>query len=56
MLLQAFGAAVTLRSSPEAEVDRGLGLLGLADALPAAYPSAFEEKRHLDAKLLAVPT
>ncbi len=56
MLLQASGASNALRALLEAEVDRGPDFLRLANALSALYPRNSEEKRLLDAMLLAVPT
>jgi hypothetical protein len=38
-----------------AELDRGPDFLRLANALSALYPKQSEEKRLLDAMLLAVP-
>lgn len=55
MLLQASGATNALRALLEAEVDRGPDFLRLANALSALYPRVSEEKRLLDAMLLAVP-
>jgi hypothetical protein len=55
MLLQASGEAATLRALLEAETRRGLGFLRLANALSALYPKGSEEKRLIDAMLLAVP-
>ncbi len=55
MLLQANGAANALRSLLQSEVERGPEFLRLANALSALYPTASEEKRLLDAMLLAVP-
>lgn len=55
MLLQASGASNALRAMLEAEVDRGPDFLRLANALSALYPRDSEEKRLLDAMLLAVP-
>jgi hypothetical protein len=55
MLLQASGASNALRALLEAEVDRGPDFLRLANALSALYPRDSEEKRLLDAMLLAVP-
>ncbi|MDI6872296.1 MAG: DUF1156 domain-containing protein [Bacillota bacterium] len=54
MLLQAGGQAHALRELIEAEQDRGPDFLRLANALSALYPRASEEKRLLDAMLLAV--
>ena len=55
MLLQAGGQAHALRSLLKAEQERGQDFLRLANALSALYPTASEEKRLLDAMLLAVP-
>jgi ribA/ribD-fused uncharacterized protein len=55
MLLQASGRADALRALLRAEQDRGPGFLRLANALSALYPRGSEEKRLLDAMLLAVP-
>jgi len=55
MLLQAGGQANALRALIKAEQDRGPGFLRLANALSALYPKGSEEKRLLDAMLLAVP-
>jgi hypothetical protein len=55
MLLQAGGQANALRELIKAEQDRGQEFLRLANALSALYPSSSEEKRLLDAMLLAVP-
>jgi hypothetical protein len=55
MLLQAGGQANALRMLIKSEQDRGPDFLRLANALSALYPSASEEKRLLDAMLLAVP-
>jgi hypothetical protein len=55
MLLQASGAANALRSLLHLEVERGSEFLRLANALSALYPTDSEEKRLLDAMLLAVP-
>lgn len=55
MLLQANGASNALRAMLEAEIDRGPDFLRLANALSALYPRDSEEKRLLDAMLLAVP-
>jgi putative DNA methylase len=49
MLLQAGGRAAALRALLKAEMDRG------PNALSALYPRGSEEKRLLDAMLLAVP-
>lgn len=55
MLLQAGGRANALRALLKAEQDRGPDFLRLANALSALYPKDCEEKRLLDAMLLAVP-
>ncbi len=55
MLLQAGGRANALRVILKAEQERGPDFLRLANALSALYPRGSEEKRLLDAMLLAVP-
>ena len=55
MLLQAGGRTNALRALLKAEQDRGADFLRLANALSALYPKDSEEKRLLDAMLLAVP-
>ncbi len=55
MLLQASGRTNALRALLKAEQDRGPDFLRLANALSALYPTGSEEKRLLDAMLLAVP-
>ncbi|MDZ7392993.1 MAG: DUF1156 domain-containing protein, partial [candidate division KSB1 bacterium] len=55
MLLQASGRTNALRALLKAEQERGPEFLRLANALSALYPSGCEEKRLLDAMLLAVP-
>ncbi len=55
MLLQASGHANALRKLIGAEQDRGPEFLRLANALSALYPRGSQEKRLLDAMLLAVP-
>ncbi len=55
MLLQASGQANALRTMLKAEQDRGPDFLRLANALSALYPRDSEEKRLLDAMLMAVP-
>jgi len=55
MLLQAGGQANALRQLIKAEMERGPDFLRLANALSALYPCGSEEKRLLDAMLLAVP-
>jgi hypothetical protein len=54
MLLQASGRANALRALLKAEQERGPDFLRLANALSALYPTGSEEKRLLDAMLLAV--
>ncbi len=55
MLLQAGGRTNALRALLEAERERGPDFLRLANALSALYPKGSEEKRLLDAMLLALP-
>jgi putative DNA methylase len=55
MLLQAGGRTNALRALLRAEQERGPEFLRLANALSALYPKGSEEKRLLDAMLLAVP-
>ena len=55
MLLQANGQANALRALIKAELERGPDFLRLANALSALYPTGSEEKRLIDAMLLAVP-
>jgi putative DNA methylase len=55
MLLQAGGQANALRQLIKAEMDRGPDFLRLANALSALYPKESEEKRLLDAMLMAIP-
>jgi adenine-specific DNA methylase len=55
MLLQASGRANALRSLLKSEQERGPEFLRLANALSALYPKNCEEKRLLDAMLLAAP-
>jgi putative DNA methylase len=55
MLLQASGQTNALRALLKAELDRGPDFLRLANALSALYPKESEEKRLLDAMLLAMP-
>ena len=55
MVFQAGGNAGALRSLIDEERRRGPGFLRLANALSALYPSGSQEKRVLDAMLLAVP-
>ena len=55
MILQSSGRANALRALLKSEVERSPDLLRLANALSALYPKDSEEKRLLDAMLLAVP-
>jgi adenine-specific DNA methylase/very-short-patch-repair endonuclease len=55
MLLQAGGQANALRALIKLEQERGTDFLRLANALSALYPKESEEKRLLDAMLLAAP-
>jgi putative DNA methylase len=55
MLLQAGGRTNALRALLKGEQERSPDFLRLANALSALYPKASEEKRLLDAMLLAVP-
>lgn len=55
MLLQSSGRTNALRVLLAAEQARGPDFLRLANALSALYPRGSEEKRLLDAMLLAVP-
>jgi hypothetical protein len=55
MLLQAGGRTNALRALLKTEQERGPDFLRLANALSALYPKGSEEKRLLDAMLLAVP-
>lgn len=55
MLLQASGQSAALKALIEAEQKRGPDFVRLANALSALYPKNSEEKRLLDAMLLAVP-
>jgi hypothetical protein len=55
MLLQAAGKSNALRTMLKAEGDRGPDFLRLANAFSALYPKDSEEKRLLDAMLLAMP-
>lgn len=54
MLLQASGQPAALKALIEAEQKRSPDFIRLANALSALYPKASEEKRLLDAMLLAV--
>jgi len=55
MLLQASGRANALRSLLKSETERSPDFLRLANSLSALYPKECEEKRLLDAMLLAAP-
>jgi hypothetical protein len=55
MLLQAGGRTNALRALLRTEQERGPDFLRLANALSALYPKGSEEKRLLDAMLLAAP-
>ena len=55
MLFQASGYSQALRNLLKAEQERGSDFFRFANALSALYPSPSEEKRLLDAMLLAVP-
>lgn len=55
MLLQSSGRANALRTLLKSEIERGPDFLRLANALSALYPKDSDEKRLLDAMLLAVP-
>ena len=55
MLLQASGGSQALRNLLPAEQERSPDFLRLANALTALYPPGSEEKRLLDAMLLAAP-
>jgi putative DNA methylase len=55
MLLQASGRANALRALLKEEMERGPDFLRLANSLSALYPKDSEEKRLLDAMLLAMP-
>jgi hypothetical protein len=55
MLLQSAGRSNALRAFLKAETERGSEFLRLANALSALYPKESEEKRLLDAMILAVP-
>ncbi len=55
MLLQSTGRANALRALLAAEQARGPDFLRLANSLSALYPRESEEKRLLDAMLLAAP-
>ena len=55
MLWQSSGRSEALRNLLKAEQQRGPDFLRLANALSALYPASSEEKRLLDAMLLAAP-
>lgn len=55
MLLQADGRTNALRALLKAEQEKSPDFLRLANALSALYPKNSEEKRLIDAMLLAVP-
>jgi hypothetical protein len=55
MLLQKSGKSNALRTMVKSEIERGADFLRLANALSALYPKESEEKRLLDAMLLAAP-
>ena len=55
MLLQASGRTNALRSLIKGEQERGSDFIRLSNALSALYPNGSEEKRLIDAMLLAVP-
>jgi hypothetical protein len=55
MLLQSSGHTNALRALLKTETERGPDFLRLANALSALYPKDSDEKRLLDAMLLAVP-
>jgi putative DNA methylase len=55
MLLQAGGRTNALRALLKSEQERSPDFLRLANALSALYPKGSEEKRLVDAMLLAVP-
>lgn len=55
MLLQAGGRTNALRALLKAEQERGPEFLRLANAFSALYPKGSEEKRLVEAMLLAVP-
>jgi hypothetical protein len=55
MLLQSNGRTNALRALLKGEQERSSDFLHLANALTALYPRGSEEKRLLDAMLLAVP-
>jgi len=53
--LQRGGQANALRALLQVEAERGRDFSRLANALSALYPKDAEEKRLLDAMLLAMP-
>jgi hypothetical protein len=55
MILQSSGRANSLRALLKSEQERGPDFVRLANALSALYPKDSEEKRLLDAMLLATP-
>lgn len=55
MLLQSGGRTQALRALLKFEQERGPDFLRLANALSALYPKGTQEKRLLDAMLLAIP-
>jgi adenine-specific DNA methylase len=55
MLLQSSGCTNALRTLLKGEQDRGPDFLRLANALSALYPLGSDEKRLVDAMLLAAP-
>jgi len=55
MLLQASGRTNALRALLKAEQERGPDFLRLANALSTLYPKGSEEKRLLEAMLMAIP-
>lgn len=55
MLLQSSGRTNALRALLAAEQERGPDFVRLSNALSALYPQGSEEKRLLDAMLLALP-
>ncbi|HQO21019.1 MAG TPA: DUF1156 domain-containing protein [Acidobacteriota bacterium] len=55
MLFQGSGQTTALRELIKAEQERGEDFLRLSNALSALYPKNSEEKRLVDAMLLAVP-
>ena len=55
MLLQSGGRSHALRALLQSEMDRGPDFLRLSNALAALYPIGSEERRLVEAMLLAVP-